>query len=88
VQLSKGALKFVTSGETLVVASLVQAHGFEILCSKCSEVSPDSKRNVLRSPLWERFLSSLKEKHYFKVTLCVSFKHSRKNMFYLLNLCK
>nr|XP_009933243.1 PREDICTED: protein SGT1 [Opisthocomus hoazin] len=42
------------------------AHGFEILCSKCSEVSPDSKRNVLRSPLWERFLSSLKEKHYFK----------------------
>ncbi|NXW98390.1 ECD protein, partial [Larus smithsonianus] len=42
------------------------AHGFEILCSKCSKVSPDSKRNVLSGPLWERFLSSLKEKHYFK----------------------
>uniref|UniRef100_A0A8C8BUY9 Ecdysoneless cell cycle regulator n=1 Tax=Otus sunia TaxID=257818 RepID=A0A8C8BUY9_9STRI len=42
------------------------AHGFEILCSKCSKVSPDSKRNVLRGPLWERFLSSLKEKNYFK----------------------
>ncbi|NXV11646.1 ECD protein, partial [Cepphus grylle] len=42
------------------------AHGFEILCSKCSKVSPDSERNVLSGPLWERFLSSLKEKHYFK----------------------
>ncbi|KFP57719.1 Protein SGT1, partial [Cariama cristata] len=42
------------------------AHGFEILCSKCSKVSPDSKRNVFSSPLWERFLGSLKEKNYFK----------------------
>ncbi|XP_010076766.1 PREDICTED: protein SGT1, partial [Pterocles gutturalis] len=42
------------------------AHGFEILCSKCSKVSLDSKRNVLSSPLWERFLCSLKEKNYFK----------------------
>ncbi|XP_074010751.1 protein ecdysoneless homolog [Numenius arquata] len=42
------------------------AHGFEILCSKCSRASPDSKRNVLSGPLWERFLNSLKEKHYFK----------------------
>ncbi|XP_074881539.1 protein ecdysoneless homolog [Buteo buteo] len=42
------------------------AHGFEILCSKCSKVSPDSKRNVLSGPLWVRFLSSLKEKNYFK----------------------
>ncbi|XP_065495096.1 protein ecdysoneless homolog [Caloenas nicobarica] len=42
------------------------AHGFEILCSKCSKVSPDSKRNVSSGPLWERFLSSLKEKNYFK----------------------
>ncbi|NXT75722.1 ECD protein, partial [Zapornia atra] len=42
------------------------AHGFEILCSKCRKQSPDSKRNVLNSPLWERFLHSLKEKNYFK----------------------
>ncbi|NXN22213.1 ECD protein, partial [Nycticryphes semicollaris] len=42
------------------------AHGFEILCSKCSKASPHSKRNALSGPLWERFLSSLKEKHYFK----------------------
>ncbi|NXA47931.1 ECD protein, partial [Nothocercus julius] len=41
------------------------AHGFEILCSKC-KVSPDSKTSVLSGPLWERFLSSLKEKNYFK----------------------
>ncbi|NXI99691.1 ECD protein, partial [Psophia crepitans] len=42
------------------------AHGFEILCSKCSKVSTDSKRNALSGPLWERFLRSLKEKNYFK----------------------
>ncbi|NXC51338.1 ECD protein, partial [Penelope pileata] len=42
------------------------AHGFEILCSKCSKVSADPKRNVFRGPLWERYLSSLKEKDYFK----------------------
>ncbi|KAI1231593.1 Protein SGT1, partial [Lamprotornis superbus] len=42
------------------------AHGFEILCSKSSKVAPDAKRNVLSSPLWERFLRSLKEKDYFK----------------------
>lgn len=42
------------------------AHGFEILCSKCSKVSPDLKRNVFRGPLWERYLHSLKEKDYFK----------------------
>ncbi|XP_048800627.1 protein ecdysoneless homolog [Lagopus muta] len=42
------------------------AHGFEILCSKCSKVSPDVKRNEFRGPLWERYLRSLKEKDYFK----------------------
>ncbi|XP_021254105.1 protein ecdysoneless homolog [Numida meleagris] len=42
------------------------AHGFEILCSKCSKVSPDLKRNAFTGPLWERYLSSLKEKDYFK----------------------
>ncbi|NXW57994.1 ECD protein, partial [Eurystomus gularis] len=51
------------------------AHGFEILCSKCSKASPDSKRNVLRGPLWERFLSSLKEKNYFKGELEGSAKY-------------
>ncbi|XP_030343568.1 protein ecdysoneless homolog isoform X1 [Strigops habroptila] len=52
------------------------AHGFEILCSKCSKVSPDSKRNVLSGPLWERFLSSLKEKNYFKGEMEGSAKYS------------
>ncbi|NXI40543.1 ECD protein, partial [Galbula dea] len=51
------------------------AHGFEILCSKCSKVSPDSRRNVLHGPLWERFLSSLKEKNYFKGELKGSAKY-------------
>lgn len=49
----------------------IQAHGFEILCSKSSKVTPDAKRNVLSGPLWERFLRSLKEKDYFKVRQCV-----------------
>ncbi|XP_058666644.1 protein ecdysoneless homolog [Ammospiza caudacuta] len=42
------------------------AHGFEMLCSKSSKVAPDAKRNVLRGPLWERLLRSLKENDYFK----------------------
>lgn len=50
--------------------SYIQAHGFEILCSKSSKVAPDAKRNVLSGPLWERFLRSLKEKDYFKVKRC------------------
>lgn len=59
-----------------------QAHGFEILCSKSSKVAPDAKRNVLSGPLWERFLRSLKEKDYFKVSsVSVAFKHSRENLF-------
>uniref|UniRef100_A0A8C5X7A2 Ecdysoneless cell cycle regulator n=1 Tax=Malurus cyaneus samueli TaxID=2593467 RepID=A0A8C5X7A2_9PASS len=51
------------------------AHGFEILCSKSSEVAPDAKRNVLSGPLWERFLRSLKEKDYFKGELEGSAKY-------------
>ncbi|NXH14241.1 ECD protein, partial [Bucco capensis] len=51
------------------------AHGFEMLCSKCGKASPDSKRDVLSSPQWERFLSSLKEKHYFKGELQGSAKY-------------
>ncbi|KAM9188224.1 protein ecdysoneless homolog [Mergus octosetaceus] len=42
------------------------AHGFEILCSKSSKASPDSKRNEFSGPVWERFLNGLKEKDYFK----------------------
>ncbi|NXG00164.1 ECD protein, partial [Sakesphorus luctuosus] len=74
------------SGYTLPVPSHPQykayelgmklAHGFEILCSKSSKVSPDSKRNVLSGPLWERFLRSLKEKDYFKGELEGSAKYS------------
>ncbi|NXF79492.1 ECD protein, partial [Sclerurus mexicanus] len=74
------------SGYTLPVPSHPQykayelgmklAHGFEILCSKSSKVSPNSKRNVLSGPLWDRFLRSLKEKDYFKGELEGSAKYS------------
>ncbi|NXP24850.1 ECD protein, partial [Scytalopus superciliaris] len=74
------------SGYTLPVPSHPQykayelgmklAHGFEMLCSKSSQVSPNSKRNVLSGPLWERFLMSLKEKDYFKGELEGSAKYS------------
>lgn len=43
------------------------AHGFEILCSKCSPHSSDSKKSlVTASPLWSSFLESLKRNDYFK----------------------
>ncbi|KAM6067429.1 protein ecdysoneless homolog [Chlamydotis macqueenii] len=52
------------------------AHGFEILCSKCSKASPDSKGKALSGPLWDRFLRSLKEKNYFKGEMEGSAKYS------------
>ncbi|XP_054838524.1 protein ecdysoneless homolog isoform X2 [Eublepharis macularius] len=42
------------------------AHGFEILCSKCSSTFPDSRKSALNDPLWDNFLSSLKKNDYFK----------------------
>ncbi|CAK6436406.1 unnamed protein product [Pipistrellus nathusii] len=43
------------------------AHGFEILCSKCSPHFSDSKKcSVTASPLWAGFLDSLKKNDYFK----------------------
>uniref|UniRef100_A0A8D2D8C7 Ecdysoneless cell cycle regulator n=1 Tax=Sciurus vulgaris TaxID=55149 RepID=A0A8D2D8C7_SCIVU len=43
------------------------AHGFEILCSKCSPHFSDSKKSLVSdSPLWASFLESLKKNNYFK----------------------
>ncbi|XP_060097203.1 protein ecdysoneless homolog [Heteronotia binoei] len=42
------------------------AHGFEILCSKCSSVFYDSSKRVSSGPLWDNFLNSLKKNNYFK----------------------
>nr|KAF6455777.1 ecdysoneless cell cycle regulator [Rousettus aegyptiacus] len=50
--------------ETRIMTS---AHGFEILCSKCSPHFSYSKKSpVITSPLWAGFLESLKKKDYFK----------------------
>uniref|UniRef100_F6QZ92 Ecdysoneless cell cycle regulator n=2 Tax=Bos TaxID=9903 RepID=F6QZ92_BOVIN len=49
--------------ETRIMTS---AHGFEILCSKCSPHFSDSKSLVTTSPLWAGFLESLKKNDYFK----------------------
>lgn len=43
------------------------AHGFEILCSKCSPYFSDSRKPlVTASPLWASFLESLRRNDYFK----------------------
>ncbi|XP_041032567.1 protein ecdysoneless homolog isoform X1 [Carcharodon carcharias] len=44
------------------------AHGFEILCSKCSQPLPSSKTRGSTSsdPLWEGFINSLKKNNYFR----------------------
>ncbi|KAM5237085.1 LOW QUALITY PROTEIN: protein ecdysoneless homolog [Ctenodactylus gundi] len=43
------------------------AHGFEILCSKCTPHFSDSKKSfVTTSPHWDSFLESLKKNDYFK----------------------
>uniref|UniRef100_F7HP85 Ecdysoneless cell cycle regulator n=1 Tax=Callithrix jacchus TaxID=9483 RepID=F7HP85_CALJA len=50
--------------ETRIMTS---AHGFEILCSKCSPHFSDCKKSlVTTSPLWASFLESLKKNDYFK----------------------
>ncbi|XP_007454728.1 PREDICTED: protein SGT1 isoform X4 [Lipotes vexillifer] len=50
--------------ETRIMTS---AHGFEILCSKCSPHFSDAKKSlVTTSPLWAGFLESLKKHDYFK----------------------
>ncbi|KAE8590831.1 hypothetical protein XENTR_v10018223 [Xenopus tropicalis] len=42
------------------------AHGFEILCSKCTQTSSDATRSPLQTPLWTGFLNALKKNDYFK----------------------
>ncbi|KAM4703322.1 protein ecdysoneless homolog [Rhinophrynus dorsalis] len=42
------------------------AHGFEILCSKCSRSSVDASMYPLQSPLWTGFLNALKKNDFFK----------------------
>ncbi|XP_075791131.1 protein ecdysoneless homolog isoform X2 [Pelodiscus sinensis] len=51
------------------------AHGFEILCSKCNTISPDSKGKVLNNPFWADFLNNLKKNNYFKGELEGSAKY-------------
>ncbi|XP_053307281.1 protein ecdysoneless homolog [Spea bombifrons] len=42
------------------------AHGFEIMCSKCSRPSGDFNMLPLQSPRWTGFLNSLKKNNFFK----------------------
>ncbi|KAF3827627.1 hypothetical protein GH733_000862 [Mirounga leonina] len=50
--------------ETRIMTS---AHGFEMLCSKCSPHFSDSRKSFMTtSPLWAGFLESLKKNDYFK----------------------
>uniref|UniRef100_UPI00398F3F00 protein ecdysoneless homolog n=1 Tax=Pristiophorus japonicus TaxID=55135 RepID=UPI00398F3F00 len=53
------------------------AHGFEILCSKCSQPLPGSKTgsSISGDPLWEGFLNSLKKNAYFRGELEGSERH-------------
>ncbi|XP_073935241.1 protein ecdysoneless homolog [Castor canadensis] len=49
------------------VLGMKLAHGFEILCSKCSPHFSNSKKSLMTtSPLWASFLESLKKNDYFK----------------------
>ncbi|XP_048363040.1 protein ecdysoneless homolog [Sphaerodactylus townsendi] len=42
------------------------AHGFEILCSKCSSTFHDPKKHATSGQLWDNFLDSLKKNNYFQ----------------------
>ncbi|XP_063817542.1 protein ecdysoneless homolog isoform X2 [Pseudophryne corroboree] len=42
------------------------AHGFEILCSKCSGSATDFTKRPLQCPLWAGFLNALKKNDFFQ----------------------
>lgn len=42
------------------------AHGFEMMCSKCTGSSSDNRRSTFDNPRWSGFLRSLKKNDYFK----------------------
>lgn len=45
-----------------------QAHGFEILCSKCRLPSSEPDAPVSCNPQWKSFMESLKKNDYFRVS--------------------
>ncbi|XP_064418752.1 protein ecdysoneless homolog [Latimeria chalumnae] len=51
------------------------AHGFEILCSKCSKPSSHSKSSISSNSLWKGLLNSLEKNDYFKGELEGSAKY-------------
>lgn len=46
-----------------------QAHGFEILCSRCRPPSSEPGAPISCNPQWKSFLESLKSNDYFRVCL-------------------
>lgn len=46
-----------------------QAHGFEILCSRCRLPSSEPDAPISCNPQWKSFLRSLKSNDYFRVRL-------------------
>ncbi|CAN9499659.1 unnamed protein product [Ophioblennius macclurei] len=51
------------------------AHGFEILCSKCTPPSSEPGAPVSCNPQWKRFMESLKKNNYFRGELEGSARH-------------
>lgn len=52
-----------------VCAFHFQAHGFEILCSKCRLPSSEPDASVSCNPQWKGFMESLKKNDYFRVSV-------------------
>lgn len=60
-----------------VCAFHFQAHGFEILCSKCRMPSPEPDASVSCNPQWKGFMESLKKNDYFRVSVNGKVKKKR-----------
>lgn len=45
-----------------------QAHGFEIMCSKCRLPSSEPDAPISCNPQWKGFMDSLKKNNYFRVS--------------------
>lgn len=60
----------------LVLMLYSQAHGFEILCSRCRLPSSEPNAPVSCNPQWKGFMESLNRNGYFHVCHFVFFMHA------------
>lgn len=66
------SLSFLKDGEIFFCCLIMQAHGFEILCSKCESgvTSGSTSEDIPKSNIkWQQYVKALQASNYFRVSL-------------------